>query len=279
MQIPSVARVGPAINPALVFDFHVTKPITFDYGFTMGLPAPAILDIDFLDPLKSSATGFDAFNITKIPLTIHDDGGGRLEFAIAFRPQIEMGIQALTLDVDPMVIFVDLPKINGTMEKLENVDDKCSTVSNGADHLYYQHSMEMGVGIGGNINLLVINASPQMTLASKTKMYSYSTCISYGAKSTDHTTTDYHISSPVIGTGQMVTGASAAMPTGNGPANASTVSGMHGIYQNHTATNTSGTGAVKKRTASIHPRDFGMEVSDEFNYQAMTTPTATQTAG
>ena len=125
----------------------------------------------------------DATKFTEHPLQLESKIG--LNFSLAFRPVIEFGISVFKFDFDPIQVFADVPKYDGSLVLVSGVDDNCnpSPASTG-QHLSYNGDFSFDIGVGAKIDLTdKIAFAPQHVIAS-TKVFPASTCFAIGPKAT-----------------------------------------------------------------------------------------------
>ena len=101
----------------------------------------------------------------------------------AFRPIIEFGISVFNFDFEPVQVFADVPRYEGSLLLASGLDDNCNpSVASTTEHLSYRSDFTFDIGVGAKIDLTdKIAFAPQHVIAS-TRVFPSSTCFALGPK-------------------------------------------------------------------------------------------------
>ena len=221
----------------------LSEPFKFTYGFDFKVPDGAGMTFDLVDLSKSSTQGFDGTTFEPLPFEVDTPTTG-VNFSVAFRPTLSLGITVLDKNFDPVNAFLDVPKFQGTVALVEGVDDTCAPAAGGSDHLSLNTDFVLDVGVGADINLFdVIKVQPAFPLASTT-LAPFSTCIALGGGAVGGPATSTVKSGGLAGP----TG-SAPVPTGTAPISTGTAPIPTGTAPIPTGTAPIYTGPVPTGTA------------------------------
>ena len=178
-KIAGVVSIGPAVDPMIVIDISMIDPLQFTYGFEFAVPDGSSINVDLINIASSKTTGFDKTNFKELPLQINDPRLGA-NFSVAFRPVLELGISLLEIDINPIVVFADIPKFEGTIQLVPNGDATCKAAANGSPHVSFNGDFVLDIGVGIDIKLTdQLKLNPSVTLAEAT-LLPFSTCFEFG---------------------------------------------------------------------------------------------------
>ena len=256
-SIDGVFSIGPTFDPVLVASVSLTEPLSFTYGFAMQVPNNSLLSVDIVDPTKSSQSGFSGTTFSALPFAL-DNTTGAVGFSVAFRPTIELGITVVDKKFDPVNIFADIPKFEGTLALSNNVTAGCAATGT---NLLLNTDFDFDLGLGASIDVFGLSINPQLNLFS-TKVLPSSTCFNLGGGTTATTTgkagpTGTGKVGPTGTAGLSPTGSGIGTGTGTGTGGFPLPTGGSGPYSNSTAPLPTGTGAARLRRAQELYFDLG----------------------
>ena len=179
-SIPGLFSIGPAFDPTIVAQLTLFQPLSFTYGFNFTVPDGSGWNVDLVDNTKSTMTGFNNVQFEALPFTVLDFTPG-LNVSLSFRPVISIGVNVLTIQVDPVTVFADVPKFNVGLVPLTDVDNNCAKVAapgTGANHLQVSTDFVVDVGVGANFQITSgISFSPFIPLLVNQVVNPTSTCL------------------------------------------------------------------------------------------------------
>ncbi|MCJ1396360.1 hypothetical protein MMC18_009250 [Xylographa bjoerkii] len=190
-SIPGLFTVGPSFNPLIVAAIQLFQPVSFTYGFNFSVPDGSGFQIDMVNVANSLSSGFDSTAFTALPFTLLNFTPG-VNVSIAFRPVIELGINVLDIDLDPVTIFADIPKYVVGLVPLANVDDNCLPLAvNGTgigEHVRLSSDFVLDLGVGAVTQITDTIAFIPSTPLLITTLFPMSTCIGpFGASTANAT--------------------------------------------------------------------------------------------
>jgi hypothetical protein len=179
LSLPGLFTLGASFDPVIVASMHTEEPLAFTYGFEFAVPDGSAFDIDMVDISASQKTGFDQTTFTPLPFS-----AGKftptLDLSLEFRPVVSLGVSLLSIQLDPVIVFADIPKFEATIALLLNADDNCQALSAGetADgvHVLLTGDFALDLGVGMDIGAIgALEFNPSVILAQVT-LFPFSTC-------------------------------------------------------------------------------------------------------
>ncbi|MCJ1249637.1 hypothetical protein MMC30_006863 [Trapelia coarctata] len=179
-SIPGLFSIGPSFDPLIVAQLQLFQPVSFTYGFNFSVPDGSGFQIDMIDLANSQKIGFDATTFTPLPFALLNFTPG-VNVSIAFRPVISIGVNLLSIDIDPVTVFADIPKYVVGLVPLANVDDNCqplaTNATGGGEHLRLSSDFVLDLGVGAKVQLTTAIAfMPSIPILSNV-LFPFSTCL------------------------------------------------------------------------------------------------------
>ncbi|KAH7074224.1 hypothetical protein FB567DRAFT_611130 [Paraphoma chrysanthemicola] len=129
IAVKGIGAVGLLYAPTVHVEFALNGSITFEYGFEINVPDKSRLFIDMTDPKNSTIQGFDETSITEIPFQASVDVN-KAVIDVSLRHQIQAGFffDSVSASIG-MGVYLDLPRYRAEFEKVEGVDENCTTLA------------------------------------------------------------------------------------------------------------------------------------------------------